>query len=142
MRAVLGIDYGRKRIGLAASDDLGLTAQGLETLERTDPGEDIKRLAEVVKERGVEEIVVGRPLNLDGSAGQAAEETGEFARLLREELGVPVQLWDERLTTAQAERAMLEADASRRRRRRARDRMAAQIMLQSFLDARRRDQDA
>ena len=142
MKRTLGIDYGTRRIGLAVSDGLGLTAQGLETLERTDPEEDIAALADLIRERGVEEIVVGRPLNLDGSEGPAAVEAGEFADLLRERCGVPVLLWDERLSTAQAERMMLDADVSRRVRKKSRDRIAAQLILQSFLDARGRNKDA
>jgi putative Holliday junction resolvase len=124
------------------SDGLGLTAQGLETLERTSVEEDVTHLAELVIERNVEEIVIGRPLNLDGSEGQAAKETDEFAGLLRERCRVPVRLWDERLSTAQAERAMLNADVSRRVRKKSRDRIAAQLILQSFLDARGRNEDA
>ncbi len=142
MRTVLGIDYGTKRIGLAVSDGLGITAQGLDTLERTGIEEDIARLEDLIRERGVEEIVVGRPLNLNGSEGPAAEEAGEFADLLRERCGVPVRLWDERLSTAQAERAMLDANVSRRIRKKSRDRMAAQLILQSFMDARGRNEDA
>ena len=142
MRIVLGVDYGSKRIGLAVSDGLGLTAQGLETLERTSVEEDIAHLTGLVTERGIEEIVVGRPLNLDGSEGPAAKEAGKFADLLCERCGVPVRLWDERLSTAQAERAMLDADVSRRIRKKSRDRMAAQLILQSYLDVHRRDEDA
>ncbi len=142
MKIMLGIDYGSKRIGLAVSDGLGITAQGLDTLERTDIEEDVTILAELVSRRGVEEIVVGKPLNLDGSEGPAAEEAGEFADLLRERCGVPVRLWDERLSTAQAERAMLDAGVSRRIRKKSRDRMAAQLILQSFMDARGRNEDA
>lgn len=142
MKAVMGIDYGSKRIGLAVSDGLGLTAQGLETLERTNIEDDIIRLVELAVERSVEKIIVGNPLNLDGSEGPAAEETGRFADLLREACGVPVLLWDERLSTAQAERAMLDADVSRRIRKKSRDRMAAQLILQSFMDAHGRNEDA
>ncbi len=142
MKPVLGIDYGSKRIGLAVSDGLGITAQGLDTLERTDPEEDVAVLADLVNRRGVEEIVLGKPLNLDGSEGPAVEEVGKFADLLRERCGVPVRLWDERLSTAQAERAMLDADVSRRIRKKSRDRMAAQLILQSFMDACGRNEDA
>ncbi len=142
MKTILGVDYGSKRIGLAVSDGLSITAQGLDTLERTDTEEDITVLADLVSRRGIEEIVVGNPLNLDGSEGQAAEEAGKFADLLRERCGVPVRLWDERLSTAQAERAMLDADVSRRIRKKSRDRMAAQLILQSFMDAHGRNEDA
>ncbi len=141
LKAVLGIDYGSRRIGLAVSDGLGLTAQGLDTLERTGIEEDIAHIEDLISQRGVEEIVVGKPLNLDGSEGLAVEETGKFADLLREKCGVPVRLWDESLSTAQAERTMLDADVSRRIRKKSRDRMAAQLILQSFMDARGRNKD-
>ncbi len=142
MKAVLGIDYGSKRIGLAVSDGLGLTAQGLNTLERTNVEEDILHLTDLVSQRSIEEIVVGKPLKLEGSEGPAAEEVGKFADLLRAKCGIPVLLWDERLSTAQAERTMLDADLSRKKRRKSRDRMAAQLILQSFMDARGRNKDA
>ncbi len=140
-KIILGIDPGTKRIGLAVSDGLGLTAQGLPTLERTAVEEDLSHIADIVADRGVTEIVLGKPLNLDGKKGDAAAVSEEFAELLRERLGLPVCLWDERLTTAQAERTMVEANVSRRRRKKARDRIAAQLILQSFLDAHREDDD-
>ncbi len=140
-KIILGIDPGTKRIGLAVSDGLGITAQGLPTLERTVVEEDLSHSAGIVAERGVTEIVLGRPLRLDGKKGDAAVASEEFAELLRERLGLPVHLWDERLTSAQAERAMVEADVSRRKRKKARDRIAAQLILQSFLDANREECD-
>jgi putative Holliday junction resolvase len=138
--SILGIDFGSRRIGLAVSDALGITAQGLETLDRDVVEDEIAYITEIVKERNVGEIVVGKPLNLDGSAGDAAAECEEFAKRLERELGLPVRLWDERLSTAQAERAMLEADLSRRKRKKARDRAAAQLILQSYLDVRQKRQ--
>jgi putative Holliday junction resolvase len=135
MTSILGIDFGSKRIGLAVSDALGITAQGLETLDRDAVEDEIAFIGEIVKEREVGEIVVGRPLKLDGSAGDAAAECEEFAKRLEAELGVPARMWDERLSTAQAERAMLDADLSRGKRKKARDRAAAQLILQSYLDA-------
>jgi putative Holliday junction resolvase len=136
MGTALGIDYGTERIGLAASDALGITAQGLETIERTaDSRGDMERIAAAAHDRKAEAVVVGYPLRMDGSEGPAAKEARQFAEVLGEFLGIPVHLQDERLTTAQAERTMLDADVSRSRRRKARDRMAAQIILQSFLDA-------
>ncbi len=142
VKTLLGIDYGSKRIGLAVSDGLGITAQGLDTLERTSVTEDIALLLELVKERDVEEIIVGYPLKLDGSEGQAAEEVKEFAELVRARCGVPVQLWDERMSTAQAEKVMLGADVSRKVRKKSRDRMAAQFILQRLMDAHKRNEDA
>ncbi len=131
-----GADGFRCRCGCAG---LG---QGLETLQRTDIDADIAYLDDLVKERGIEEIVVGRPLKLNGSSGTAAGEAEEFAALLRGKLGIPVCLWDERLSTAQAEKMMIGADVSRRKRKGARDRIAAQLILQSYIDARGRDEDA
>jgi putative Holliday junction resolvase len=142
LKRTLAIDYGSKRIGLAVSDGLGITAQGLDTLERTSVEEDIAFLLKLIEERDVGEVVVGYPLRLDGSKGQAAEETSEFAELVRARCGVPVQLWDERLSTAQAEKVMLGADVSRKVRKKSRDRMAAQFILQSFMDARKRSENA
>ncbi len=142
MKATLGIDYGSKRIGLAVSDGLGITAQGLDTLERTSVEEDIALLLKLVADRDVGEIVVGYPLRLDGSEGQAAEEVRDFSELVRARCGVPVQLWDERLSTAQAEKVMLGADVSRKVRKKSRDRMAAQFILQSFMDAHKKDEES
>ncbi len=136
MTSILGIDFGTRRMGLAVSDALGITAQGLETLDRNEVEDEIAFIAEVVRERNVGEIVVGRPLRLDGSVGDVAGECEEFAKRLEEQLGLPVRLWDERLSTAQAERAMLDANLSRGKRKKARDRAAAQLILQSYMDAR------
>ena len=146
MTSVLAVDFGTRRIGLAVSDKLGITAQGLDTIDGTDIEDAISRIAGIVKERDVGTVVVGRPLRLDGSAGDAVRECEEFARRLGDALGIPVRMWDERLSTAQAERAMIEADVSRKRRKKVRDRAAAQLILQSYMDAqakpREKDQDA
>jgi putative Holliday junction resolvase len=140
MASILGVDFGTRRIGLAVSDALGITAQGLETLERTNDEEDISRIADIVREREVGEIVVGRPVRLNGTRGDAVRECEAFADRLAGEFGFPVHMWDERLSTAQAERAMIEADLSRRKRKKARDRAAAQLILQSYLDVRQKRQ--
>ncbi len=142
MKMILGIDFGSKRIGLAVTDGLGITAQGLETLQRTDIDSDIAYIDDLVRKRRVDEIVVGRPLKLDGSSGTAADEAGEFADLLRDKLGIPVCLWDERLSTAQADKMMIGANVSRRKRKGARDRIAAQLILQSYMDAQGRGRGA
>ncbi len=133
---ILAVDPGTKRIGLALSDELGITAQGLETIEAQGGQADIDGITAVARQHGAAEIVVGRPVRLDGSIGPAAESAGELATALQEQLKIPVHLWDERLTTAQAERTMLEAGLSRARRKSLRDRMAAQLILQNYLDAR------
>ena len=133
---VLGIDYGDRRIGLAISDSTGLIASGLATLERRGPSVDVTdEIRRVCDEHGVERIVVGLPINMDGSRGPRAELSLVFAEGLRRALGIDVATWDERLTTRQAERAMLQADLSRKKRKKRRDRVAAQLLLQSYLDA-------
>jgi len=133
----LGIDYGKARIGLAVSDDSGLLAAPLEVLQRTSPDADLERLAATAARLHVDHIIVGMPLQLDGTRGPAAGNVERFAAELSRRTEVPVELWDERLTTAQAERAMIDADASRRRRKQHLDAVAAQMMLQCYLDAHR-----
>lgn len=135
---ILGIDYGARRLGLAIGDTESGVATVLATLDRPRGGPAVlETLRNQCQERGVEAVVVGLPLNMDGSRGQQAEAASEFAERLRQELGLPVETWDERLTTAQAERALLAGDLSRKKRRSRRDRLAAQLILQSYLDARR-----
>lgn len=135
---ILALDVGEKRIGLAVSDPLGITAQGLGVLIRQGREADLARLLEVAREYQVQEIVVGLPRHLDGRLGKLAPEILELARSLKEALGVAVTPVDERLTTAEAERLLLEADLSRRRRRRVVDQLAAVLILQGFLDLRNR----
>lgn len=132
---VLGIDPGRRRIGVALSDQLGLTAQPLATIERGSDAETAERLRVALGGAEVGLLVVGLPLRLDGSEGGAAREARRLAALLADDLGVDAELWDERLTTVQAERILEEAGLRRERRRGVTDRVAAAIMLQSFLDA-------
>jgi putative Holliday junction resolvase len=134
---ILGLDVGEKRIGLAVSDPLGITAQGLEVLTRRDPETDLARLVEVARQWGVQEIVLGLPRHMDGRPGKAVPEILELGRRLKEALGVKVATLDERLTTAQAERVLLQADLSRRRRRQVVDRLAAVLILQGYLDQQR-----
>jgi putative Holliday junction resolvase len=124
-------------VGLALSDPLGITAQPLSVIENRSDDVLLGELSRVMSECGVTHIVVGLPLKLDGTEGPAAGEARTFAEKLRGAFQAPVELWDERLSTAQAERAMLEADMSRAKRKRRRDKVAAQIFLQSYLDAHR-----
>src|SRR5688572_20104790 len=133
----LGLDYGTKTIGVAASDGLGLTAQTVTTIRRTNLKADLAALKELVREYEVDRFVVGLPLNMDGSEGPRAEATRKFVEALTEVLGLPVELWDERLSTVAAQRTLLEADVSRAKRREVIDQMAAQFILQGWLDARR-----
>lgn len=136
MPRILGLDIGQKRIGLALSDKLGYTAQGLNTLARTDIDRDIEGLKEVIKEYGVEEIVVGFPVNMNGSIGPSAEKIMEFVEILKENIGLPIKKWDERLTSLQAKRVLLQADLSRKKRKKAVDKLAAQLILQGYLENR------
>lgn len=134
----LGIDYGERRIGLAVSDELGLIAHGLPLLERTTLPAVIESIAKIVMERGVVEIVIGLPRNMDGSVGPKAEQVERFARLLRERLKIPVFTWDERLTTVQARRLVPDEALSRKRRRDHINVVAAQLILQGYIDHKRR----
>jgi len=130
---VLALDVGKKRIGLAISDELGITAQGLETLQRSRIREDLERLGSIVKSSNVQALLVGRPLHMSGSESRQSEYTREFADRLGNYLGIPVVYWDERLTSAEAERMLRTAGASLEEKRRAVDRLAAVLLLESYL---------
>lgn len=132
---LLGIDYGERRIGVAASDETGTLALPLEQVDAEPLAAACERIATLARERNVERIVVGMPRNMDGSYGPAAEAVRAFIAVLKKSVPAEVFTWDERLSTAQAERAMLEADYSRKRRRAQRDALAAQLILQNYLDA-------
>jgi len=142
---ILGLDIGEKRIGLAVSDELGLTAQGLETLQRTELSQDIQKLQEIIREKGITKLVVGLPKNMNGSLGFQAEEVQKLVALLTEQCPIGVEYWDERLTTVAAQRTLLEGDTSRRKRKQAVDQLAAVLILQGYLDrmsaAKRRELD-
>lgn len=134
---VLGLDVGSKRIGLAVSDPLGITAQGLETLQRQNKRLDFEHLAKIIEQQQVVQIVVGYPLRMSGEEGVQAEKMQHFAQELQERFGLPVHLWDERLTTAEANRLLRETDMSIRRRGQVVDQMAAVLILQSWMENRR-----
>jgi putative Holliday junction resolvase len=131
---LLGLDPGTRTIGVAVSDGLRMTATGLETIRRTRFTDDAARLAEIARGRGVAGIVVGLPRNMDGSEGPRAQSARAFARNLAERLGLPVALWDERLSTVAVERALIAADSSRKRRAEVIDKLAAAYILQGALD--------
>jgi putative holliday junction resolvase len=135
-KRILALDLGARRIGLAVSDPLGLTAQGLETLQRKNKRADLEHLAEVIRKYEVAEIVLGLPLHMSGGETTQSRRSAEFAEELKEKFHLPVHLWDERLTSAQANRLLRESEMSIRRRTRAVDRMAATLILQSFLESR------
>lgn len=133
---ILALDVGSKTIGRAVSDPLGITAQGLETIRRKNKRTDFEELARTIADYGVNEIVVGYPLRLSGAEGSQSLKMKDFAEDLKRRFGLPVHLWDERLTSAQANRVLREAELSIQRRARAVDRMAAVLILQSFMEAR------
>lgn len=134
---ILALDLGTVRIGVAVSDGLLITAQGLETIRRTGLDADMKAIGAVAKEYDVAEIVVGLPISMDGSHSQKTKETLDFIEKLKTVVTVPVTTYDERLTTVQAERTLLEADMSRQKRKGLRDKLAAQLILQAYLDSRK-----
>ena len=136
-RRVLGLDVGARRIGVAVSDALGITAQGLETLHRKNKKHDFAYLYRVIRDYEVKEIVVGLPLRLSGAEGAQAEKIHIFAEDLRKHFKLPVHLWDERLTSAEANRLLRETDLSIEKRGQAVDRMAAILILQGWMESRR-----
>jgi putative Holliday junction resolvase len=131
---ILAIDYGDKRIGLAVSDPLGIAAHGLDTIEKKGDGAELDRIAEIVEERSVERIVVGLPLHMNGSEGEVARKVRGFVKSLKRRIpDVTVELLDERLTSARAHRALSREGVSMKERKRRVDRMAAQFILQRYL---------
>lgn len=135
MRA-MGLDVGSKTVGIAVSDALGWTAQGIETVKIDEENEQfgIERIKELVKEYTVTEFVVGFPKNMNNTVGPRGEASQNYAKLLEDEFGFPVTLWDERLTTMAAERILIEADVRRKNRKKVIDKMAASMILQGYLD--------
>jgi putative pre-16S rRNA nuclease len=131
---VLGLDVGARRIGVAVSDPLGITAQGLETLQRQNKRKDLEQLRRVIREYKVKEIVVGLPLRMSGAEGTQAEKMQVFAEELRRHFKLPVHLFDERLTSAEANRLLRETDLSIEKRGKAVDRMAAVLILQGWME--------
>jgi putative holliday junction resolvase len=133
---ILALDVGSKTIGLAVSDALGITAQGMETIRRRNKRFDLAVLHSVIRRYGVTELVVGLPLRLSGKPGTQAEKVSAFAEELREKFKIPVRLWDERLTSAEANRILRESEISIRKRAGAVDRLAAVLILQNFMENR------
>lgn len=131
----MGLDYGDKTIGVAVSDELGWTAQGLEVIRRAKPEADLARLRAIIGEYGIDEIVVGLPKNMNNTIGPRGEICIEFANNLHETLNIPVHLWDERLTTVAVQRTLIEADVSRKKRKAVVDKMAAALILQGYIDS-------
>ena len=135
---VLGIDYGEKRIGLAVSDPLGFSAQGIETILYRDKKRFFEALLKICKENNVGEIVIGLPINMNGSMGPKAKEVLELVPEMEKALSVTVKTWDERLSSREASRLMIEEGLSRKKQRAQSDRLAATILLQSYLESKRK----
>jgi len=129
----LGLDLGSKTIGVAISDELGITAQGLKTIRRSSREEDLKEISAMVTQYDVNTIVVGLPKNMDGTLGKQAESVMNWIKILEERVSVPVATWDERLSTVGATRVLLEADLSRKKRKKVIDKLAAVLILQGYL---------
>lgn len=137
----LGLDVGTKTVGVALSDELRLIAQSLTTIRRTNLRADLDALRTICRDQQVDRVIIGLPLNMNGTEGPRAEASRAFGDALTRALDLPVEYWDERLSTVAAERALLEADLSRRRRREVIDRVAASLILQGWLDAQRLTHD-
>jgi len=132
----LAIDFGLKRMGLAISDALGVTAQGLPTLERTRLEDDLRQIQKLIEENGAERVIVGNPVSRAGTETAMSRQVAAFAEKLRRRLTCPVELWDERLTSAEANRMLRDSGMGIEKRRRAVDRVAVSLLLQSYLDYR------
>lgn len=132
---ILGIDYGEKRIGLALTDEFSIIAHPIEPVARD--GTELKEINRLVEQNKVAKIIVGLPLNLDGTAGIAAGKVQEFAEKLKEEVKLPVEFWDERMTTKEVEKMLIEFDISRKKRRDIRDSLCACVVLRTYLEANR-----
>lgn len=137
MARTMGLDVGTKTIGVAVSDELSITGQALSTLRRLSLRADLAALGELIAEHGVGRVVVGLPLKMDGSEGDRAAACRQLGKALADASGIPVEYWDERLSTVAAERVLLEGNVSRRKRRDVVDSVAAAIILQGWLDAHR-----
>jgi putative holliday junction resolvase len=134
---IMGLDIGDKTIGLAVSDPLGWTAQGLDVIRRKSIKKDLQKLGQWIRQYEVQKVVVGLPLNMDGSLSGQAGKNEKLVQTMRDKWGkhITVETWDERLTTQQAERVLLEADVSRKRRKEVIDKIAAVLILQNYIDA-------
>ncbi|GAF22795.1 MULTISPECIES: Holliday junction resolvase RuvX [Shouchella] len=135
---ILGLDVGTKTIGIALSDAFGWTAQGLKTIRRNESNEaeDFKQIVSLIEEHAVQTVVVGYPKNMDGTIGASGQRSEQFVAQLSEYVSIHTELWDERLTTMAAERVLVDADVSRKKRKKVIDQMAARLILQGYLDRR------
>lgn len=138
---IMGLDIGTKTIGVAISDELGLTAQGLKTIIRKSKEKDFLVISTLISQFQIEKIVVGLPKNMNGTLGKQAELVLKFIEELKEKVSISVEIWDERLSTVEANRTLLQADLSRSKRKRVIDKLAASLILQGYLDRRRIKKD-
>ena len=134
----MGLDVGTRTIGMAISDELGLTAQGFKTLRRKSMEDDFREIAAIMNQFEISKVVVGLPKNMNGTLGSQAETVLKWVEILKDRIQVPVVTWDERLSTVGASRVLLEADLSRRKRKKVIDKLAAVLILQGYLDQSRR----
>ncbi len=137
MMRIMGLDMGTHTIGIAISDELGLTAQGLKTLKRKSKEDDLREIAAVIGQFHISKIVVGLPKNMNGTLGEQAENVLGWVDVLKDQTRLPVETWDERLSTVGANKVLLEADLSRRKRKKVIDKLAAVLILQGYLDGNR-----
>jgi putative holliday junction resolvase len=131
---VLTLDVGEKRIGVAASDPLGIIAQGVTVIARKDHETDFNEIKRIAREYKADSVVVGMPVNMDGTKGKSAEKVNEFVEALKGRLSIPVSTYDERLSTKESEKFLISADVSRKKRKGIIDKMAAQLILESYLE--------
>lgn len=134
---IMGLDIGDKTIGVAVSDLMGLTAQGVTTIKRIGKKKDIEAIKKIIEEKQVNKIVSGLPKNMNGTVGPQGEKVQKFCELLKEETNLPIEFWDERLSTVAAERSLIEGNVRRENRKKVIDMLAAVIILQGYLDLQR-----
>ena len=134
---IMGLDIGDKTIGVAVSDLMGLTAQGVTTIKRVGKKKDIEAIKQIIAEKQVNKIVSGLPKNMNGTVGPQGEKVQKFCELLKEETNLPIEFWDERLSTVAAERSLIEGNVRRANRKKVIDMLAAVIILQGYLDSKR-----
>jgi putative pre-16S rRNA nuclease len=134
MMRIMGLDFGSHTIGIAISDELGLTAQGLKTLRRKSMEDDLQEIATIIGQFEINRIVVGLPKNMNGTLGKQAEIVLKWMEVLKDRIHIPMVTWDERLSTVGASKVLLEADVSRRKRKKVIDKLAAVLILQGYLD--------
>ena len=132
---IMGLDIGDNTIGVAVSDIMGMTAQGITTIKRSSKKKDIASIKQIIEEKQVNLIVSGLPKNMNGTIGPQAEKVMKFCELLRDELDIEIKFWDERLTTVSAEKMLIAGDVSRKNRKKVIDKLAAVLILQGYLDS-------